>query len=72
MPRNVSSKGLVKSAKKEARAAEKKAEDMPLAKVSWTKDKDTGFYETRSLHNLLLDEMDKLGSASLSFLYVLL
>lgn len=40
MPQNVSSKGLVKSAKKEARAAEKKAEDMPLAKVSW----DTGFF----------------------------
>lgn len=33
VPANVSSKSLVRSAKKEAREAEKKVEDQPLAKV---------------------------------------
>lgn len=33
MPQSVSSKSLVRSAKKEAREAEKKEEDKPLAKV---------------------------------------
>lgn len=36
VPNNVSSKSLVRSAKKEARQAEKKDEDKPLAKVTVT------------------------------------